>query len=148
MSAMDYLGQLVLFPYNFAPRSYAFAAGQLLAISQNTALFSLLGTFYGGNGQTNFALPNLQGNAALGMGQGAGLSPYGIGETVGFAAGSLPPAQLGPHSHTPVAEGGRVAATLATPVSNAWGKSGAGDTPYSSGPANVTMSPASTTAAG
>jgi microcystin-dependent protein len=65
-----FLGQILLVPYNFAPRGWAFCQGQLLSISQNTALFSLLGTTYGGNGQTTFALPDLRGRVAISSGQG------------------------------------------------------------------------------
>jgi microcystin-dependent protein len=146
--ADQYLGEIRIVGFNFPPNGWALCNGQILPISQNTALFSLLGTFYGGDGKSNFALPNLQGNAALGFGQGAGLSLYSLGQTVGQQSVTLNVAQLGAHNHTPVAESGRGIASQATPVGNAWGKSGAGDTPYSSGPANVTMSAASTAAAG
>lgn len=144
----QFLGEIRIVGFNFPPFGWALCNGQILPITQNTALFSLLGTFYGGNGVSNFALPNLQGNAALHFGQGPGLSPYSLGETVGSQSVTLTTGELGAHNHTPVAEAGRANATQATPVNNAWGKSGAGDTPYSSGPANVTMSAASTTPAG
>jgi microcystin-dependent protein len=75
--------------------------GQLLPISQNTALFSLLGTTYGGNGTSNFALPNLQGNAPMGFGQGAGLSPRTLGESGGVAAVTLLTSELPAHTHAP-----------------------------------------------
>jgi len=78
-----YLGEIRLFAANFAPQNWAFCRGQLLAINSNQALFSLLGTFYGGNGSTNFALPNLQGRALVGTGTGSGLTSYVIGETAG-----------------------------------------------------------------
>lgn len=144
----QFLGEIRPAGFNFAPQGWALCNGQILSIAQNTALFSLLGTNFGGDGRSNFGLPNLQGCAALGMGQGPGLTSYNIGEAVGSEAVTLTQVQMASHSHTPVADGGRVAATQATPVGDAWGKSGQNDTPYSSGPANVTMSQASTTPAG
>src|ERR1700694_4488931 len=78
-----FIGQIMCAGFNFAPRGWAELNGQLLPISQNTALFSLLGTQYGGNGQTTFALPDLQGNVPLDFGQGPGLSPYNIGDSEG-----------------------------------------------------------------
>jgi microcystin-dependent protein len=74
-----FIGEIRLFPYNFSPRGWAFANGQLLPIAQNTALFSLLGTTYGGDGRTNFALPDLRGRAPIGAGQGPGLSQVDLG---------------------------------------------------------------------
>ena len=84
--ANPFLGQIEIFSFNFAPKGWALCAGQLLPISQNTALFSLLGTMYGGDGKSTFGLPNLQGLAALNAGQGSGLSQYFQGETVGVAS--------------------------------------------------------------
>ena len=78
-----FIGQLLLVPYNFAPKGWAFCSGQLLPISQNTALFSLLGTVYGGDGRVTFGLPNLQGRIPVGSGQGPGLSMYDLGQTEG-----------------------------------------------------------------
>jgi microcystin-dependent protein len=95
-----FVGQVEYHAFNFAPVGYALCNGQLLAISQNTALFSLLGTFYGGDGKSNFALPNLQGAVPVGMGQGAGLSQYFIGETGGSASVTLSSAQIPPHTHS------------------------------------------------
>jgi microcystin-dependent protein len=79
-----FLGQILLVPYNFAPRGWAFCQGQILPISQNTALFSLLGTTYGGNGQTTFALPDLRGRVPIRAGQGPGLSNHTLGELEGI----------------------------------------------------------------
>jgi microcystin-dependent protein len=92
-----YLGEIKLFAGNFAPRGWALTNGQVLAISQNTALFSLIGTFYGGNGTSNFALPNFQSRMPVHQGQGAGLSPYVIGQQAGteslsFSSLSIPSA--------------------------------------------------------
>lgn len=94
-----FLAEIRLYPFTFAPRNWAFCNGQLLPISQNTALFALLGTTYGGNGQSNFALPNLQGRAAMGPGQGPGLSLRDLGESGGSETVTLTPAEMPAHSH-------------------------------------------------
>jgi microcystin-dependent protein len=94
-----YLGQLLLVPYNFAPRGFAFCQGQILSISQNTALFALLGTTYGGNGQTTFALPDLRGRIPVGQGQGPGLQPYDLGQMDGEEAITLTLTEIPAHSH-------------------------------------------------
>jgi microcystin-dependent protein len=94
-----FLGQIFVFPFNFAPAGHAFCRGQLLPIAQHTALFSLLGTTYGGDGNTNFALPNLQGRAPVGVGQGAGLSAYDLGQETGTETVTLLPAQMPSHAH-------------------------------------------------
>nr|WP_294548046.1 tail fiber protein [uncultured Rhodopila sp.] len=94
-----FIGQITLFPYNFAPEGWADCAGQLLPIQQYAALFSLLGTAYGGNGSTNFALPNLSGRVAVGQGQPAGGSNYGIGAAGGSETVALAQAALPAHSH-------------------------------------------------
>jgi microcystin-dependent protein len=99
------LGQMALFAGDFAPSGWAFANGQILSIAQNTALFSILGTTYGGNGQSNFALPDLRGRDIIGMGQGPGLENFDLGEVVGTESISLVTANLAPHDHTlPVPE--------------------------------------------
>lgn len=100
MPAEPYLGEISLFAGNFAPRGWAFCNGQLLAISQNTALFSILGTTYGGNGQTTFALPDLRGRAPLSAGQGPGLSDYQLGEAGGQETVTLLSAQIPAHTHS------------------------------------------------
>jgi microcystin-dependent protein len=94
-----FIGEIVMFAGNFAPRGWAFCNGQLLAISQNTALFSILGTTYGGNGQTNFALPNLQSRVPIHPGQGPGLSPYVLGQTGGVETVTLLSNNLPAHNH-------------------------------------------------
>jgi len=94
-----YLGQIVMFGGNFAPRGFAFCNGQLLAIQQNAALFSLLGTYYGGNGQTNFALPNLQSRLPVHVGQGPGLSNYVIGQSSGSSSVTVLSTSTPSHSH-------------------------------------------------
>jgi microcystin-dependent protein len=95
----QFLGEIRMFAGNFAPTGWAFCNGQILPISQNTALFSLLGTQYGGNGSSNFALPNLQGNFPLHAGQGPGLTPYVVGEATGQAAVTLLGSQMPAHNH-------------------------------------------------
>ena len=108
-----YLGQLMLVGYNFCPRGWATAEGQLLSIAQNTALFSLLGTQFGGNGQTTFALPDLRGRAPIGQGQGPGLSRVEIGEVSGAENVTLIQSQMPAHTHGLIAS--TQPATLATP---------------------------------
>jgi microcystin-dependent protein len=95
-----FVGQIFIYAFNFPPRGHAFCHGQTMLIAQNTALFSLLGTTYGGNGQTTFALPNLQGHAPVGVGQGAGLSAYELGQESGTETVTLTPAQIPSHAHT------------------------------------------------
>src|SRR5215470_14379508 len=97
--SQPFLGQIALFPYNFAPRGWALCRGQLMSISQNTALFSLLGTFYGGNGVSTFALPDLQGRVPISAGEGPGLSPYVQGEEGGVETVSLLSTENASHNH-------------------------------------------------
>src|SRR5205809_449207 len=94
------LGEIRMFGGNFAPRGWALCNGQLLSIAQNTALFSILGVTYGGNGQTTFGLPNLQGRVAMHWGQGPGLSPHTLGETAGAETVTLLSTQMPMHTHT------------------------------------------------
>ena len=95
-----FLGMIILVPYNFAPRGWAFCNGQIMSIAQNTALFSLLGTTYGGNGQTTFALPDLRGRLAVSSGQGPGLSDRTLGEQAGSENVTLLATQMPAHTHT------------------------------------------------
>ncbi|MEP6613938.1 MAG: tail fiber protein [Mucilaginibacter sp.] len=101
------IAMVFMFAGNFAPRGFASCEGQLLSISQNTALFSLLGTTYGGNGQTTFALPDLRGRGAIGQGQGPGLSPYVEGQQGGSEVVTLTVNQLPAHNHTIKANAGQ-----------------------------------------
>ena len=94
-----FLAEIRVVPYNFAQRGWALCQGQLLSISQNTALFSLLGTTDGGNGITTFALPDLRGRAGVHVGQGPGLSNYDLGQQGGVETVTLTTAQLPPHGH-------------------------------------------------
>jgi microcystin-dependent protein len=98
--AEPFLGQIVLYACNFAPRGYALCAGQLLSIAQNTALFSLIGTYYGGNGTTTFALPDLQGRVPISSGQGIGLSDYALGEQGGVDVVTIDNSTLASHNHS------------------------------------------------
>ena len=98
--ANSYLGEILLVGFNFAPVGYALCNGQLLPISQNTALFSLLGTTYGGNGVTTFALPDLRSRVPVHAGQGSGLSAYSLGQQSGVESVTLITGQLPAHSHT------------------------------------------------
>ncbi|HEY1542666.1 MAG TPA: tail fiber protein [Xanthobacteraceae bacterium] len=95
-----FLAEIRIFTGNFAPRGWALCDGQLMAISQNTALFSLLGTTYGGDGRSTFALPNLQGCSPLQAGQGPGLTPRDLGETGGEQTVALLSTEMASHSHT------------------------------------------------
>jgi microcystin-dependent protein len=96
----QFVAEIRIFGFNFAPTGWALCDGQLMPISQNTALFSLLGTMYGGDGKSTFALPNLQGNAALHQGQGPGLSERFVGEMGGSASVTLLESEMPLHPHT------------------------------------------------
>jgi microcystin-dependent protein len=97
-----FIGEIQLYGFNFNPRGWAFCNGATLPISQNTALFSLIGTIYGGNGQTTFQLPNFAGRAANQQGQGPGLSPRSLGQTFGVNTVTLTANQIPAHSHNMV----------------------------------------------
>lgn len=97
--ADPFVAEIRIFPFNFAPKGWAFCDGQLLPISQNTALFSLLGTTYGGDGKSNFALPDLQGSAAMHPGQGQGLSLRNLGEIGGSETITLLVSEMPVHTH-------------------------------------------------
>src|SRR5204862_4938184 len=94
------IGEIRMFAGNFAPKNWALCNGQLLAISSNTALFSILGTYYGGNGTSTFALPNLQGRTPLGVGQGPGLTQRDLGELGGVEQSSILITEMPGHTHT------------------------------------------------
>lgn len=120
-----FVGEILLVPYTFAPRGFAFCEGQLLPISQNTALFSLLGITYGGNGSSTFGLPDLRGAVPIGAGQGPGLSRYSLGQTTGATAVTLTQSQMPAHTHalngtsTPATTSDPTGALLAEPAANA-----------------------------
>jgi microcystin-dependent protein len=113
-SISPYIGDIMLIAFNFPPKNWALCNGQFLSIAQNQALFSILGTTYGGNGQTTFALPDLRDRVAIHMGQGPGLSNYAIGERSGEQAHTLSLAELPAHTH--VARGSSAAGTSVSPA--------------------------------
>lgn len=133
-----FLGQILFVPYNFAPRGWAECNGQLLPINQNLALFSLLGTNYGGNGTTNFALPDMRGRVLLSDGAGPGLSTYDLGQTGGKETHTLTVAEMPTHSHSVNAVSAEGNQNLPTNVLPANTK--ALDKEYSSAAPNVQMS--------
>ncbi len=112
--ANAYVGEIILLANNFAPRGYALCQGQTMSIAQNTALFSLLGITYGGDGRTTFNLPNLQGATPIGQGQAPGLSPYDLGQVIANQTQTLATNQLPAHTHLVPASAS--AATSSTPV--------------------------------
>ncbi len=120
----QFVAEIRIFAGNFAPTGWAFCNGQILPISQNTALFSLLGTTYGGDGKSNFALPNLQGSAPLHPGQGAGLSLRDLGETGGEATVTLLETEIPGHTHT--ARAATLAGSDVSPAGAVWAVPGAG----------------------
>lgn len=127
-----FLGQITVFPFGYAPRGWALCNGQLLPINSNQALFSLLGTQFGGNGTTNFALPNLQSRTPLHFGNG-----YNIGQAAGEENHTLVPGEMPAHTHAAVASSS--AADQSSPAGNFWGSQG--QSIYASSP-NATMNPA------
>ena len=125
--ANPFVAEIRIFPFNFAPKGWAFCNGQILPLSQNTALFSLLGTTYGGDGRSNFALPNLQGSAPMHPGQGPGLSLHDLGETGGSTTVTLLDAQNPTHSHPMMSAPANFPANSNVPTNNAMGKSAQGN---------------------
>ncbi|MFD2673523.1 phage tail protein [Marinicrinis sediminis] len=135
-----YTGEIRIFAGSFAPRSWALCDGQLLPISNNTALFSLLGTTYGGNGTSTFALPDLRGRAPMHHGAGPGLSPRVVGEIGGSSTVTLIEAEMPEHTHTPHGQG---TANQQSPINHIWGTPSGGFTPpkyYAPSP-NTSMHP-------
>ena len=113
-----FISSIILFAANFAPRSWAFCQGQIYSISQNSALFSLIGVTYGGNGQTNFALPDLQGRTPIGTGAGGGLTPRSLGEKGGTEMHTLTTSELPSHVHTVTIPAITASATVSVPAAN------------------------------
>jgi microcystin-dependent protein len=142
----QFLGEIRMFAGTFAPVGWEFCNGQLLSIAENDALFALLGTTYGGDGVTTFAVPDLRGRAPIHVGQGPGLSPRVLGEMAGTEYVSLTAAQLPQHYH-PV-RASTASGTLATPANNVWGASSTGEKQYTQNAPNVTMSANSTSTSG
>ncbi|MEI8081393.1 MAG: tail fiber protein [Actinomycetes bacterium] len=141
-----FVAEIRIFGFNFPPRGWAFCNGQILPISQNTALFSLLGTTYGGDGRSNFALPNLQGCAPLMVGQGPGLSLRDLGETGGSATVTLIDAEMPSHSHA--ANAAAAAGGQFSPQNNSWAPVTDRTNHYRSGAPNAAMSPGALAVAG
>jgi microcystin-dependent protein len=136
--ADPFVAEIRIFPGNFAPKGWAFCDGQLLPLSQNTALFSLLGTTYGGNGKSNFALPNLQGRAPMQRGQGPGLTLRDLGESGGTETVTLLDAEKPAHSHMMQANG--FPASFQIPAANrTLARSGNGNAYQAGGGAMVSM---------
>ena len=143
--ADGFIGEIRLFAGNFAPQGWALCEGQLLAISQHTALFSILGTAYGGDGKSSFALPDLRGRVPLHPGQGAGLTARQLAEKGGAEAVTLTSAQMPSHTHAVAASSGT--GTSASPASNVWAASSKQDQQYA-GTANTTMQQGALASAG
>lgn len=122
--SQPFIAEIIMVPYNFAPSGWAFCNGQLLPIAQNAALFLLLGTTYGGNGTSNFALPNLQASAPLGAGRGTGLSPRDLGQIGGAAAVTLLQSEIPSHTH--LLNATTALGTRAAAAGSVWAAPGAG----------------------
>ena len=136
--AEPYVGEIRMFGGNFAPNSWMFCDGSILPISENDALFALIGTTYGGDGQNTFALPDLRGRVPVHQGQGPGLSSYSIGQNGGVESVTIIPNQMPAHTHTPQASntGGSD-----NPANNFWANTATGK-PYSAAPPAVQMNAA------
>lgn len=133
----QFVAEIRVFPFNFAPKGWALCDGQLMPISQNTALFSLLGTTYGGDGKSTFALPNLQGSAPMHPGQGSGLSSHELGEADGSGTVTLQSAEMPIHNHSFMAQSNP--ANSKTPTGNSLARPVGGLTfaPPSTNPVNM-----------
>jgi microcystin-dependent protein len=138
-----YIASIAMFAGNFAPRGFAFCAGQLLSISQNTALFSILGTTFGGDGRVTFALPDLRGRAPVGQGQGPGLPAVILGEVAGQPNVTLISSQLPVHNH--LINANKTASDAPNPQPNVvlgpYGDSASPQSLYSTAAPNTTLSP-------
>ena len=143
-----FLGMIMPFAGNFEIQGWAFCDGRLLSISQYSALFAILGTIYGGDGVSTFALPDLRGRIPIGFGQGPGLPNFDLGEVGGSNQVTLTTANMAGHTHTMTANVNN--ATTTVPTNNYLGNIGAGNQPafYSGGPPSVTMGPRSVGIAG
>jgi microcystin-dependent protein len=143
MASTPYLGGIFMFAGNFAPRGYALCQGQLMAISQNTALFSILGTTYGGDGIQTFALPDLRGRGPIGAGNGPGLAPIVLGELAGSQNVTILTSNMPAHSH--VLNASTSAGTQPLPTGNivasVQDSQGGQSTAYINATPNTTMAP-------
>jgi microcystin-dependent protein len=134
-----FVGQIIAVGFNFAPTGWALCQGQLLPISQYDTLFALIGTTFGGDGQSTFGLPDLRGRAALGMGQGPGLGSYVLGQAGGVESATLTAAQIGSHTHGLSAA---ATATTSTPASSVvLGTPGAATPIYATSGIAATLTP-------
>jgi microcystin-dependent protein len=133
--SQPFVGEIRMFGGSFAPAGWAFCDGQLLPISENDALFTLIGTTYGGDGQETFALPNLQSRIPIHAGQGSGTSPYQLGESGGVEQVTLTTNQIPIHTHPPLAS---TTGGSDTPNNNFWADSALGK-PYTAAPPAVLM---------
>ena len=143
MSMDSMIGSIVMFAGNFAPRNYALCQGQLLSIAQNTALFSILGTTYGGDGRITFALPDLRGRSPIGQGNGPGLTPIGLGERAGTVSVTVLNSNLPAHTHLVNCD--NTGSTSTTPAGQIPGLSADRNlsiTVYSNASPNAAMNPA------
>ncbi|HEX8457836.1 MAG TPA: tail fiber protein [Pyrinomonadaceae bacterium] len=146
--ADPFVAEIRIFPFNFAPKGWAWCNGQLLPLSQNTALFSLLGTTYGGDGKSTFALPDLEGSAPMHPGQGSGLSLHDLGETGGSETVTLLLSEIPLHPHALMAN--TTTGTKSTPAGNSLART-SGATPYlptTGSPATTLMAPQAVTVTG
>ena len=143
-----FIGQIMCAGFNFAPRGWAELDGQLLPIAQNTALFALLGTQYGGNGQTTFALPDMRGRVLIHAGQGPGLTLRDQGESAGTEQVTLNNSQLPAHNHTVIPMGSSDNATLESPAQAVPATTKKKTSVYAPGPGNLAMSSTLTTTTG
>jgi len=137
--ADPFIAEVRIFPFNFAPTGWAFCNGQLLPISQNTALFSLLGTTYGGDGRTNFALPNLQGSVPMHPGQGPGLSQHDLGETGGVQTVTLLESEIPSHNHTVGAQNSPLGGVAVPSAGTTLNRPASGNLFFAGSPTQVAM---------
>lgn len=143
-----FIAEVKIFAGNFAPRSYAFCNGQLLPIAQNTALFSLVGTTYGGDGRTTLGLPNLQSRAPMHPGNGPGLTPRLLGQKVGVDSVTLTEGEMPNHFHSASMGSTTVPATTPVPAGNTVFARAAGGYPYTANANLVAMNPETTSPVG
>lgn len=113
-----YVGQIAIFGFNYTPVNWVFCNGALMSISQNQALFAVIGTYYGGNGVSTFAVPNIQNCGVVAWGQGPGLSNYNIGETAGVADVTLATTQMASHNHLAYGSAAKATSDYAVGVQN------------------------------
>jgi microcystin-dependent protein len=142
----QFLAEIRIFPFNFAPTGWAFCDGQLMPISQNTALFALLGTTYGGDGKSTFALPDMQGNAPMQPGQGQGLSLRDLGEMSGVENITLLQSEIPLHTHSLMAQNTFGAST--DPADRLWGRPFGGGSMYAASGAVTALAPQAISPAG